>query len=135
MDNLPSLACLAIGGILVACQIFAGIVGLSAAPLLRPGARGAWNQVKLMSAGFSLAVPFLALGGWLSEGSPWRDIGATLLAGAALGCTGFIILLLPDPDEEGPKREELDLVPGLVNLVLIVAVGLLLLRYGLNNPA
>ena len=135
MGNLPSLASLAVGGILVACQVFAGIVGLSAAPLLRPGARGAVNQIKLMAAGFSLAVPFLALGGWLSAGSPWSAMGIALLAGAALGCTGYIILLLPDPDGSGPKREELDLVPGAVNLALILGAGLMLLRYGLTHPA
>lgn len=134
MQDLPSLACLAVGGLIVAAQVFSGIVGLSAAPLLRPGARGAINQIKLMAAGFSLSLPFLAIGGWLSEGSPWSAIGLAILAGAALGCTGFIILKLPEPEGYEPKREELDLLPGLINLVLIVGAGLILWRYGVANP-
>ena len=128
MEHWLSLACLVTGGILVALQIFAGIVGLSAAPLLRPGAKGVVNQVKLMAAGFSLAIPFLALGGWLRAGSAWQAIGTTLLVAAAVGSVVFIFALLPDPGESRPKPGERDLVPGIVNLSLIVAVGLILSR-------
>jgi hypothetical protein len=88
----------------------------------------------------AIAIPFLALGTWLSTGRRWRALGLAMLIGAGVCVASFgVTIFLPDEGGEVVNRAELTpylaLVPGFVNLALIIAAGALLyVRGGGGKP-
>jgi hypothetical protein len=114
-----------LGGFCVGMQVMVAFIAGD------PGLADDVGRIVYFSA---IAVPFLALGTWLSPGRRWRELGLTLLIGAAV-CVGSFSAVLLVPDEQGfvPHLEEVPftaLVPGFTNLALLLAIGLLLYLRG-----
>jgi hypothetical protein len=80
----------------------------------------------------AIAVPFLAAGTWLSPGRRWRELGMTMLIGAAV-CVGSFAITLAAPVDEGgvggigPLTGYVDWRQGWVNVAIITIAGVALL--------
>ncbi|HEX6219232.1 MAG TPA: hypothetical protein VFZ35_08170 [Sphingomicrobium sp.] len=130
MDNPLALICLAAGGLIVTAQVFAAIVGMGVAAELRQMKKGALIEAKILAAGICLAIPFLALGAWLSA-NPFTAVGKTILLGAAVGSSGLIFLGWAKKDIEA-KSGPIDLLPGMINLAIVGGAGLVLTIHGMR---
>ena len=104
------------GAIVVGLEVFVALA-------LMEGGRSLAEQVVGLSRFAGLAVACLALATWLSPVNHWRALGRALMAGAALGIFGAVPVYLMVPDPYG-----LTWKLGLINLVLIVAIGAVLDR-------
>lgn len=108
-----------IGGLMVGVQVMVAFFA------------GTFGDLGSLAYFTAIAVPFLALGAWLSPGDRPRELAITLLAGATI-CVASFSLVLFVPDETG-RLLRLEKVPpsafiaGFVNLAVIYAGSLLLL--------
>jgi len=122
MRRLISIILLLVGGFCVGMQV---MIGFMAIP---PDPDGSLPPLVTFTA---LPIPFLAIGTWLSPGDRMRELGLTVLIGAAVYVGSFSISLFT-PDEAGvvPGMESLtpyvDRAQGLANLSVIAILGLLL---------
>ena len=120
-----SILLFAIGGFCVGMQVMIAFV-----------AGGEAADYAGRTAYFSaIAVVFLAFATWASPGLRWRELGLTILIGAAV-CVGSFSVTIFLPDEQGVVMETkelvpyLALVPGFLNLALVAAMGSLLYVQG-----
>lgn len=88
----------------------------------------------------AIAAAVLALGTWISPGRRWRELGLSILIGAAV-CVGSFSVTIFLPDEQGHVMDKGELVPylalapGFANLVLITGLGLILFIRGGGGEA
>ena len=98
--------------------------------------RMGWAAVPIVLAVVLLfAAPLLLLGCWLDPGERWRDLGLTLLitCGIAVFSGLACLIVFNDPTlmkliEPPPPKLDIAPVPGVLNLLAIVALGWLLRR-------
>ena len=88
----------------------------------------------------AIAALFLAAGTAVSPGRRWRELGLTILIGAAV-CVGSFSTVIFLPDEQGVTMDGKELQPylamgpGFTNLALLVVLGVLLyVRGGSGSP-
>ena len=80
----------------------------------------------------AVALPFLAAATWLSPGRRWRELGLTMLIGAAV-CIGSFAITIAAPVDEGgtgglgPLAGYVDWTKGWANAAAIAIAGLLLM--------
>ena len=122
MRRIASLIFLVLGGFGVGMQVMIGFMG----------GGGAADYAGRLAYFTAIALPFLALGTWLSPAKRWRELGLAILIGAGV-CVGSFSTVIFLPDEQGVMidRAELTpylaLVPGFANLAAVGVIGLLLL--------
>ena len=122
MRRLMSIILLLVGGFCVGMQVMIGFMAIPADP---------GGKLAPLVTFTMLAIPFLAIGTWLSPGDRMRELGLTLLIGAAV-CVGSFSVTLFLPDEQGVVAGIGSLTPyidtsqGLANLAVIAVLGFLL---------
>ena len=101
---------------------------------------GTFGDLGLLFYFTAVALPFLALGAFITPGDWSREVAITMLAGAAVCVASFAVVLFL-PDESGATLR-LEAVPfsalatGLLNLAFISGGGVLLLvrrRLGMSR--
>ena len=123
--RIASLLFLFLGGFGVGMQVMIGFIA----------GGGAADYAGRLLYFTAIAIPFLALGTWLSPGRRWRELGLTILIGAGV-CVGSFSVAIFFPDEQGVlmDRSQLEpylaLGPGFANLALVIAIGLGLVLRG-----
>jgi hypothetical protein len=123
MRRWVSISLFVIGGFCVGMQVMVAFLKI---PPEYPG------QVPPILYFAAIAVPFLAAGTWLSPGRRWRELGLTLLIGAAV-CLGSFAITIAAPAEEGgtaglgPLVGYVDWAQGWANAAAIAIAGLLLM--------
>jgi hypothetical protein len=122
MRRLMSIILFLVGGFCVGMQV---MIGFMAIP---PDPGGKLPPLVTFTA---LAVPFLAIATWLSPGDRMRELGLTVLIGAAV-CVGSFSITIFTPNEQGVVPGMGSLTPyvdtgqGLANLAVIAILGFLL---------
>ena len=121
MWRAASILFLFVGGFCVGMQVMIGFIA----------GGGPSDYLRRLAYFTAVAIPFLALGTWLSPGRRWRELGLTILIGAAV-CVGSFSVTMFLPDEQGVIMDRsqltpyLALGPGFANLAALVLAGLLL---------
>jgi hypothetical protein len=123
MRRWASIILFVIGGFCVGMQVM--IAFLKIPPEYAP-------QVHPLIYFSAIPILFLLPATWISPGERWRELGITLLIGAAV-CIGSFAVTMAAPVEEGgvggvgELKAYVDWGQGWFNLSLIAFVGLLLL--------
>ncbi len=110
-----------LGGFCVGMEVMAAF-------MIGPATADYINRTAYFSA---IAAVFLVLGTWSSPGQRWRELGLTILLGAAVCVASFSTALFL-PDERGIVADTSELEPylalgaGFTNLALITAAGCIL---------
>ena len=123
MRRVMSIILFVVGGFCVGMQV---MIGFMAVP---PDPDGSLPPLITFTA---IALPFLALGTWLSPGRRWRELGMTMLIGGAV-CVGSFAVTLAAPVDDGgtgglgPLQGYVDWVQGWTNVAVIAFAGLTLM--------
>ena len=123
MRRWGSILLFVIGGFCVGMQVMIGFM------LIPPDYP---RQIPPILYFAAVAVPFLAAATWLSPGRRWRELGLTMLVGAAV-CVGSFAITIAAPADEGgvgglgPLAGYVDWTQGWANLAAIVLAALLLM--------
>ena len=123
MRRVLSIILFVIGGFCVGMQV---MIAFMKVPPEYP------NELPPIVAFTAIALLFLFPATWLSPGRRWRELGITLLIGAAV-CVGSFAITIGAPVEEGgtgglgPLQGYVDWTQGWANAAAIALTGLSLL--------
>ena len=123
MRRASSVILFVVGGFCVGMQVMIAFLNVT------PDYPGQIPPILYFAA---IAALFLIPATWLSPGRRWRELGMTLLIGAAV-CVGSFAITIGAPVEEGgtggigPLRGYVDWVQGWVNVGAIAVAGLLMM--------
>jgi len=126
MRRWASIVLFVIGGFCVGMQV---MIGFMHVPADYPG-----RELPPLVEFTAIPIPFLAAGTWLSPGRRWRELGMTMLIGAAV-CVGSFAITIGSPVEEGgtgglgPLAGYVDWTQGWVNAAVVATTGLALLVF------
>ncbi|HEU4499191.1 MAG TPA: hypothetical protein VFR60_07615 [Sphingomicrobium sp.] len=125
MRRWASIILFLIGGFCVGMQV---MIAFMAVPPDHPG------QVPPILYFAAIAVLFLVPATWLSPGKRWRELGLTMLTGAAVCIGSFAVTIMSTPEQGGtgglgPLEGYVDWTQGWANAGAIALAALLLMAF------
>jgi hypothetical protein len=132
MRRAASIILFILGGWVLASEILTAFMDV------QPGVR---DSVIFIGVFGALAAVPLLLGAWATPGRSWRELGLTILLGAAFGtiAVATIATIMVDPGAKPllPSMRGLKFAPaiGIANLLFVCAVGVALYRTGKPGTA